>query len=207
MRAGLLVMAGLLVVASSAGAQSVLPIAAELREAKLMQQIGPQTRAWIAQEAAREAQMQELTEVAALSAVRAKAPTLGKLSGGDIDELVALVMMQAARDADEDLKTMLDDLQKINKAQAALGQSRATANASRRLVAQQPIQPRPLPRAEFDSRLAVLLNDKDGLEEMSGTEQLRLQMVTERRSRVMETLANLMKKLAETSASLSQNLP
>ncbi len=67
---------GLLLVASRARAQGSVLSAAEVLEAKLMRQIGPHTRAWIAQEAAREAQMQELTEAAALSAVRAEAPML-----------------------------------------------------------------------------------------------------------------------------------
>ncbi len=46
----------------------------------------------------------------------------------------------------------------------------------------------------------------DNLSEMSEMDSLRLQMTMDRRSKFMQTLSNLLKKISETSQSITQNL-
>jgi len=51
------------------------------------------------------------------------------------------------------------------------------------------------------------LRDKlDSLSEMGEMESLRLQMIMERRSKMIQTLSNIMKKMSDTSQSIIQNL-
>ena len=78
------------------------------------------------------------------------------LSGLSIEDAIQIVMMQVAKDSEQDLKTMLNEMQ---------GQT-------------------------------------DSADETS----LRLQMVMDRRSKVEETLANIMKKISSTQDILIQNL-
>lgn len=49
-------------------------------------------------------------------------------------------------------------------------------------------------------------NKLDSLSEMSEMESLRLQMAMDRLSKMMSTLSNLLKKLSDTSSSITQNL-
>ena len=48
--------------------------------------------------------------------------------------------------------------------------------------------------------------DKDSLSDMTETQQLRMQMLMDRRSKAMETLSNLMKKNADTQSAILSNL-
>lgn len=54
--------------------------------------------------------------------------------------------------------------------------------------------------------VAVQAVDIDTLSELSQTEQLRLQMLMDRRSKTMETLSNTLKKLSDTQQAITQNL-
>jgi hypothetical protein len=54
--------------------------------------------------------------------------------------------------------------------------------------------------------IAVQAVDIDTLAELSQTEQLRLQMLMDRRSKTMETLSNTLKKLSDTQQAITQNL-
>jgi hypothetical protein len=46
----------------------------------------------------------------------------------------------------------------------------------------------------------------DGMSEMSEMTSLRLQMTMDRRSKFIETLSNIMKKISTTQETLTQNL-
>jgi hypothetical protein len=74
------------------------------------------------------------------------------------------------------------------------------------------LKPCDVHRGKIDSydQLVVIrdrLKDQlDSMSEMSEVTSLRLQMAMDRRSRYMETLANLMKKMSATADTLVQNL-
>jgi len=54
--------------------------------------------------------------------------------------------------------------------------------------------------------VAALRNDLDSLSEMGETESLRLQMAMDRLSKLMTTVSNLLKKIAETDGQILQNI-
>jgi len=214
---------------AEAQAPSAFPPGAEARDAQLMVKVGPQTRAWIRQEAAREAKLPEVSETVAVNAVR-KYAVLGDISNADIEAVAFLVMMQAAKSAQEDLKAIAAGVKQVNDAKAAAARSAnvkaaaparslrspppatnsaaavRSAPANRVVANRAAISPRPLPKAEFDRKLDGIRNDPDSLSEMGEMESLRLQMAMERRSKAMQTLSNILKKMSDTNASITQNL-
>jgi hypothetical protein len=52
----------------------------------------------------------------------------------------------------------------------------------------------------------IVKNELDGLSEMGEMESLRLQMAMDRMSKMMSTLSNLLKKIGETSSTITENL-
>lgn len=68
------------------------------------------------------------------------------------------------------------------------------------------IQPRPLPKAEFDRQLDRAKGNPALLNEMAEMESLRLQMAMDRMSKTMATLSNLLKKMSDTASGITQNL-
>lgn len=205
-----------------AQAPSALPPAAGATEVRLMTKVGPQTRAWIRQEAQRQRGSSNLSDATAVQAVRNN-PALGRLPDGDVEALAFLVMMEASRSAQEDLKTIMEGVKQINSSKDALRQTNAKSrvataglrNGTQTEVAQPrvaqnvarvAIQPVPVPKPEFDTRLAVARNNLDSLNEMGDMESLRLQMAMDRMSKFMSMLSNLLKKVSDTGSTITQNL-
>jgi hypothetical protein len=161
------------------------------------------------------------------------APTSG-LGSADIEALAFLVLMEASKSAQEDLKAIMESVQAINKQkeelrhagnEARLAHSgvqksdtpctspdcRALAERIRILAAQLPGKARFTvpPIATLGDLAAVeakLKNSLDSLSELGETESLRLKMAMERRSKMMETLSNILKKMSESSDSIIANL-
>ena len=200
------------------------PAGAQALKASLLSKVGPQARAWIQQEAAREVTTDSVSEATATRAAAANA-AFGNLGEADRAAIAFLVLMEAAKSAQEDLKAIMGGVKQIDDARASIRPpsqpaqraSRATANAgSAPATAASPraaanvssvaIQPRPLPRAEFDRRLAAAKQNQDSLREMSETESLRLQMAMERKGQLESMISNVMKKVSDTSQTLTQNL-
>lgn len=200
------------------------PAGAQALEASLLLKVGPQARTWIQQEAARELTAGSVSETTATRAVAANG-TFGNFGDGDSAAIAFLVLMEAAKSAQQDLKAIMDGVKQIDDAKASIRPpsqpaqqaSRTTANtgsapataASPRAaanVSSVAIQPRPLPRAEFDRRLAAATQNQDALRQMSETESLRLQMAMERKAQLESMISNLMKKVSDTSQTLTQNL-
>jgi hypothetical protein len=163
-------------------------------------------------------------------------PMLGGLQGTDIEALAFIVMMQATQDMDQDLKNIMQDVQKHNQQKQALRQlldglnqakSQGNSNspcaspACQSLVGQirqfsgtASQLPHPV-RFPSTDRLTngdvaqlqqQMQQNLDSLGDMSEMESLRLQMAMDRRSKFLETLSNVMKKLSDTSSSLISNL-
>jgi len=109
--------------------------------------------------------------------------------------------MEAEKSAREDLR------QPPQTARAADVRPPPRATSSTRTGARAAaVEPRALPRADFDARLERAKNDPDALSEMGEMESLRLQMAMDRQSRMMSTLSNLLKKISDTAQSITQNL-
>ena len=160
---------------------------------------------------------------------------LGSLGSGDIEAIAFLVLMQAAKSAQEDLKAIMDQVKSINAAKASQRellrrmQEEATATADR---CHDDLNPGDLEvgradtaalsdAGDLDSVIAVLLgvyaidierqarqvlDDLDSTSELGEMESLRLQMAMDRMSKMMSTLSNLLKKISDTSAGITQNL-
>lgn len=146
---------------------------------RIQRLIGPKTKQRISQIApAFSARVRQLPPTAdfhglAVAEVRGSVQGLGNLSNEDIEALAFLVMMQAAKDAQSDLKNIMDGVKKTNQQK----QSQRAAQ-----------------------------NQKDALSEMGEEDSLRLQMAMDRLSKMMATLSNIMKKLAQTQDSIIQNM-
>jgi hypothetical protein len=225
MRRAVLLAAALAALPTAGPAQEPLefPPGAEATAERLMPRVGPRTLVWIRQEAAREAANDTASEATAVRAVNSNR-ALGNLSDSDVTAIVFLVMMEAAKSAREDLKAIMAGVKQIDDAKAALRQpaQRATAAASTPRIAAPPattalqrpvasahraaVQPRPMPKPVFDAQLERAKNDLDSLSEMRETESLRLQLAVDRQAKMMSTLSNLLKKMSESSSTITQNL-
>jgi hypothetical protein len=201
-------------VATTAGAQSEppLPDGAAALEAKLMTRVGPQTRGWIKQEAARQNAAGNASEVSVRSAIMTN-PSFSGFPEGDINALTFLVMMEASRSARDDLKGIMSDLKQINEAKASLSKkSQASVGTSVSpkpttvKAASGPVQPTPIPKAEFAKKLQSASNNMDSLSEMGEMESLRLQKTMDKVSKSAAMISSVMKKQSETSQSITQNL-
>lgn len=172
---------------------------------------------------------------------------LGDLNGGDIEAIAFIVLQQAAKSAEEDLKAIMAHIKAINQAKAAL--HNAMDNIGKDIAANDG-QKKKHPPLDFsqgmgneaayhhalmpvvnkDSKGEVdfiitelynghlddisqlkaiqdnLKNDLDSMSEMGEMESLRLQMAMDRISKMMSTLSNILKKINDTAAAITQNM-
>jgi hypothetical protein len=183
---------------------------------------------------------------AALRRIEAEFAALRGIADGDILALAFLVMQQAAKSAQEDLKAIMARVKAINAAKAALRallgkvQRDAARNAgeppgaaldfSRGMGSERAYHrlrmPRPDPKTrggvayatvdihpgvidgarDFDAIIDRLKDAIDSMSEMGEMESLRLQMAMDRLSKLMTMLSNLLKKISDTAAAITQNL-
>ena len=172
---------------------------------------------------------------------------LRNVANGDIEAIAFIVLMQAARSMDEDLKMIMARVKAATAAKARLREliskvgRDVTKNAgatekggqldfSAGLGNEAAYHIVPMPVADVESssgitlvetdlyperitrtgQIQAVLDDLDGrldsLSDLGEMESLRLQMIMDRRSKSLETLSNVMKKLSETASSITQNL-
>jgi hypothetical protein len=110
------------------------------------------------------------------------------LSSMDVEDLAMLVMMTINQDAQNDLKSQLEDMQQANQQKQA---QRAAAEAQKQQQA-----------AMKDS----LKKHYDQLADISQEQQMKLQTYMDRMSKAEQALSNIMKKTSDTSAQVLQNL-
>ena len=118
----------------------------------------------------------------------AAASLRGGALGTDIEALALIVMAQAASDAEADLRAVLVELKETQRTKEDL----------RRFL-----EYRKQRRAGVKAPLPTGL---DSLSELGEMESLRLQMAMDRASKMMSTLANLLKRIADTQSAIAQNL-
>ena len=151
---------------------------------------------------------------------------LSGLGGSDIEALVFLVLMQASKDAQEDLKEIMSNLKSINEKKAKLRQALQAlkeGNAIRYntqldslkraagLVKQEPkpvraVALKPVTKVELDNTILDTDKEMDGISEMGDMHSLRLQMYMDRHSKISSVLSNILKKISAASSSIIANL-
>lgn len=130
---------------------------------------------------------------------------LGSMEGADIEAMAFLVMMQASKSAREDLKAIMAGVKAISdqkqKLRELLGdRQQEAARLDHDAFA------RALMTMQVGSIADEIANDLDSMSEMGEMESLRLQMAMDRVSKMMSTLSNLLKKLADTQQAIVRNI-
>lgn len=122
---------------------------------------------------------------------------------GDIEALAFLVLLQASRSAQDDLRAIMDQLTEINAAKKRWRERNRAAMAGEtdldsvlQLVATLYVK-------QFQDEIGRQL---DSMSEMGEMESLRLQMAMDRLAKMMSTLSNILKKLSDTASQITQNL-
>jgi putative addiction module CopG family antidote len=148
------------------------------------------------------------------------------LAGIDVSEAAFMVLASAARDMDDDIKMIMAEIKATDAAKAKLREiikelnrwiseqmtppenSHDIDNDKVSLASPRSVQPRSGGQgaAILASIMDRLQEDLDGMNELSEMTSLRLQMVMDRRAKLIEALSNLMKKLAATQDAIVQNL-
>jgi hypothetical protein len=147
--------------------------------------------------------------------------SLGSLAGveGDIEALCFIVLMEAAKSAQEDLKAVMAEVQAINAKKAALRAAQAALNAAKASAKPCPtldcISAIPassdFAKADVDAVKQTLTAVPDArrldkLGEMSEQQQIRMQIYMDRRAKALETLSNIMKKISDTQSTIAGNM-
>jgi hypothetical protein len=184
------------------------PPGAQAREAQLLARVGPRTRAWVAAEGRREAEMPGPSEAIARAAAQQNARMLGATGSADIEALAFLVLIAATKSAQDDLRRIMDGVNSINGAKSRVRHAAARMNSAQTRLAPRPmaVVPRPVPKAELDARIAAAEGNPDSLNELGEVESLRLQMAMDRMSKLMETLSNVLSKLSNTQSDIVHNM-
>jgi hypothetical protein len=150
---------------------------------------------------------------AQLGSVAGQGASLGVVAGGDIAAIAFTVMIEAARASQDDLRAIMGDIKAINAAKAGVRKLLDTGKPGRApngtvFDAEASVQlAATIAVAEITDEVRDVLRAKrDSLDEMSEMDMLRLQMAMDRVSKMMSTLSNLLKTLADTQAAIVQNL-
>jgi hypothetical protein len=125
-------------------------------------------------------------------------------SNMDIDSMVQWIMFQIGKDSNADLKDMMDQMQNNNKKKREMRNAMNSLKQRIDLCAQGNCGRTSL--AQLNAEKENLKGQLDSLSEMSEQQSLRLQMIMDRRSKMISTLSNIMKKISDTSSSIIQNL-
>ena len=160
-----------------------LPAAAKPRLAALTPHFGPQTKSFIAKEAAREYGDNTISAETAHTAVVNSG--LGVSSSGDIDALVEAVLFQCNADAEDDLRDQMDQMQKALAQKKSMREQQGKMKADQARIAAQTrndygqlqaaapiIQPRytlddyVAGRSDFDSDIQALQDHLDSLNDL-----------------------------------------
>ena len=185
-----------------------IPADSERLHARLSGRIQPSVRAWITLEANKLRGQPAVDErrLRADIAARFKGQNLG---GNDIEAIAFLVMMQATRDADSDLKAATEKVRATNESRRKLREGTAPQTPVRTPAGQgPPAMAKGGPAGPVKAATAPEDTGRnlDSMNEMSEMTSMRLQMAMDRRSKFISTLSNIMKKISDTQGALVQNL-
>ncbi len=224
----------LLVMADSSQAQQVpaFPVGAEKFFNTVMKGINARHVKWIKKTAEKVNETKMTEEQVKTEAIGYA--VLGNISNADIDALCFLVLMEAAKSAQEDLKAIMAHIKAINDAKAKQRQALQKAQQNQSMTILQldslkwinsrnnlllagdnpetvkfkrtrSVVAKPT-KADIDAVVDTMKSDLDAMSKMGETESLRLQMAMDRLTKMMSTISNLLKKISDTEQSIIQNL-
>lgn len=193
---------------------------------RMMSKINPRHVQWV-RTTATQANRQNLglDSILALSARHFATP--GANNSSDIEAIAFLVLMQATKESQEDLKAIMDKVKAINESKQKLrtaesslknsqaAVSRAQLDSFRLLLTKTPaVKPKPaaanrmtpVTRQEINDMAGKISQELKSLNEMNEMEALRLQMVMDRQSKTISIVSNLLKKVSQTADTVIQNL-
>lgn len=122
----------------------------------------------------------------------------------DVEALVLIVLLEASKEAEQDLRAEMERVAEINRHKQAVRDAIAQCKRDRACL-KDAKPPAGLTKAAFD-KLVVLELDGGGLGPAAEANQIQLQTKQDRRRKLLETLSNVMKKLAQTSEGIVGNL-
>lgn len=175
--------------------------------------------------------LEKMTEAEVLAAARANAAKLVTAKDADVTALAFIVLMQAAKSAHEDLKAIMEGVKKVNAEREAVEAAMAKLSPTVKSLKKSPppaylkkLTSAKTPNLKLaytvlpagsaaiceskadDLCLDELRQKLDSLSELSEMDMLRLQMLMDRRAKVLSTISNIMKKVSDTANSIIQNL-
>jgi hypothetical protein len=158
----------------------------------------------------------------------------------DIEALVALVMMQCAKDQEQDMKNMMKEIKKRNEekqnlreAQQAMEQNKnamssqmldsfklLTTTKANTVIKTQTTRVQTVPTAtKVNTPVVTKVSDveikevqdaikikHDSISELNEAQILQMQRQMDKRSKLEDSISNIMRKIAETQNSIIQNL-
>ena len=196
-----------------------LPEGAQARYDALARQLSPAARIWTTQEAARlKASRRPVRKLELRDAARWRFSRGGIIAEGDVESLIFIVMMQAAKDAQGDLKAMLEELRRAQESKAALksvGTKKTstvelaprgiTATAARISAAARPATgPTTAPTTAPGPGMGPTAPAPTG--DLSAEMQSRLQKYMDAYSQTAALISEVMEKSSDSSSRILQNL-
>ncbi|MEO6611308.1 MAG: hypothetical protein ABIT05_04220 [Chitinophagaceae bacterium] len=152
--------------------------------------------------------------------------SMGSLGAMDIEALVSLIMMQLAKDAQDDLKALMEQMKKNYEQKKKIRDILARIKKERNqtllraqldsyylLIRKRPSgtvvkgeSTKPVTKEEIDELVSKMSDESDSLSEQGEQQQLRMQLVMDRMTKADEAASNALKKFSETANSIIQNL-
>lgn len=191
--------------------QTEIPPQADTLYNHLMSAARPAVKNWVSGTATKY-KGKDITREQAIAEVKQSYNTLGNLNDADIEAIAFLVLMQAAKSAQEDLKSVMGEVKSINNNKAAQRQQagmlkKSSANINSTVKPEYRVADSlKTSKTNLALKTADLKDKKDNMNDVSSEQQLKMQMTMERRSKMTEAISNLMKKVSETEQSVIQNL-
>ena len=127
----------------------------------------------------------------------ATSSVLGELGGPDLEAVALLVVMEAAKSAQDELKSAMGQTRAID----AVKGCKRDVRCAHALVPQDGTT-----RAQLDAAIARMSDDKDSLGELAKEQQLRTQVGMGRVSKLAPTLSDRKKEITDTQSSILSNL-
>ena len=140
---------------------------------------------------------------------------IANLGDGDIMAMAFIVLMEAAKSAQDDLRAIMAQVKEINKAKSDQRDLLQSMQSKPSKPSKRPVEldcdgvlqlMLVVYGKQIEAEAEELINDIDSMSEMGEMESLRLQMAMDRMSKMMSTLSNLLKKMSDTNSQIVQNM-
>ena len=124
-----------------------------------------------------------------------------------IEAVPFLVLFEASRSAQDDLREILEQARAINDAKAKLEGSLGWPAAKTSLDVESVLQLMLTVYGKtIESELDAIQRHLDSVSELGEAESLRLQTAMDRLSKMMSTLSNILKRISDTADAIVQNM-